>query len=491
MLLSRRSGAAFNSTGGSGGGVGGALTGDQQLFLRPLGGWGEANPAKPAGAVEVQWRADNSNWAPANLNGAGLDLVILPDEFLYAPRSQSEIDTMLGYVSMVGSYTDPFLTQQAYTQFLEVTVQNQYGTLYFHRFWETGAFDAIVKPRLDAIKNKGLAPNGTPRLRVLWIDDLGYTWSVYGRAATTLECQRIIALIQQIKNYMGAGYIIMCNCPGYIMHAAFGSSGLNGSAPDIASPSSYVPAGQNDLLGFKSAMDVALIEYPDRNYDGYSSTGRRNYEFPMAQVIRQVHGFPVTSINYGDAVSDVLRDQADDKAQGWSSTMNPINQRVLAWPLLNLTNLCAGKSYTLSNTPNSSFPDTGGNELTNGTFSRTLTAQGVGWQSANLGVSDGQTGFVDIDVDLGSNQSIQSADVATGAQNNGFAATQLQIFTATTLGSWTLHGTTQRAVYDRETIAVRFSQVTARYIRFRVSKNFNAGNGQGTLLVQQVNAYNG
>ncbi len=122
-----------------------------------------------------------------------------------------------------------------------------------------------------------------------------------------------------------------------------------------------------------------------------------------------------------------------------------------------------GKPYTKSIEPNSEYPDTGNREFTDGHDT------GATWiDPGSFGYPHGSGPLtVDVDIDLGSVKTLNTASLNSGGTNDHYTAASFELFVSDNGLQWTSAGDFDNP--DRRfTLIVQFPPVSARYVRFRV-----------------------
>ncbi|MDG0812811.1 discoidin domain-containing protein [Cohnella rhizosphaerae] len=147
-----------------------------------------------------------------------------------------------------------------------------------------------------------------------------------------------------------------------------------------------------------------------------------------------------------------------------------------------LIKMSAGKSYTKSIQPSSSYPDTDNAESTNGIIAGPFSDG----KSYGYNISSGQTINVDFTMDLSANKTLRLVKFLKQSGNiQNYAPDSITVYTSTDGINFTQKGQSTSAVngwYE-----VKFADTTARYVKVKATKTY--GSNADWLFVDEIEAY--
>ena len=231
-------------------------------------------------------------------------------------------------------------------------------------------------------------------------------------------------------------------------------------------------------LGSAKALGVAKSYfYHDTNYDIYKPasveilTSSDNSTYTS-------RGSSSTGISEGsgrwrfDVNVDVSARYVRFRITAGGTWLFPAEVAVGPQGLISSVSKASGHAYSKSLSPSSSYPDTGGTELTDGGLASATAYNDAGWQGyQSLGSTP-----LDVTVDLGSATSINTVR-SYYLHEPGYAIyrpASVEVFTSTDNSTYTSRGTRLSAdaandAGDRWYYDSTFAPVIARYIRFRMT----------------------
>lgn len=156
-------------------------------------------------------------------------------------------------------------------------------------------------------------------------------------------------------------------------------------------------------------------------------------------------------------------------------------------------NIAAGKSYVESHAPCDLYPDDGNRKFTDGLEGVHYSdGESFGYGCGELGIVDGGTGVCDITVDLGDIKAIDGAELVSGCGDTSlrYEADVLEVLTSTNGLDYVSQGHTGKLGVPTKVLRVNFPQTAARFVRFRITKQFEpAGQPGDWLFIMEGRVY--